>query len=586
MIKSISGLIALLFSVILVHADPVSELIKNSGTADDYPGAGKLIIFDSTFSDVQETGLTYVYTHRLYKVLTSKGALDLRTITYGYDPLSAYVEIRKVLIHRNSGEVEELNIETVMDYPAPARAIYWGASEKMIEVGRLEPGDALEVFLFRKGFTYALLGDDDDDMYIPPMRGHFYDIIEFWSRDPILEKVYRTTVPADKLVQYEIYNGELKTSVWLEDGKMVYTFSKKDIESPKYEASMLAYSDIATKLLISSSPDWYAKSLWFYNVNEDFGSFDVTSEVKMLRAAGFESYPAMTMAGSRIDYIPADQFNHSITVVKLRNGKYELLDPTWVPFLRELWSSAEQQQNYLLGVPEGADLGITPLSPPENHYFKITGKSVIRKDGSLEGSLILEAEGQSDGAIRGMFTRSFKHSWNQNVERELKRKYPLMEITNIEYDDPYNYLAGPIKLKISYAIQDFAVITEEEMIFTPVIVSGIFMRAMSHMYMNVDKEERNYPFRDRCSRLVELHESIKLPAKVTSVYLPEAEGFSDSPAGFEGEYMLSKSGNSLTVNEKVTLNKRIYEKEDWDAFRRAVAAQQKFSNEPVILKFN
>ncbi len=113
MLKRILGLIAIIAIAIFVKADPVSDLIKNSGNAKDYVGSGKLIIFDSTFSDVQETGLTYVYTHQLYKVLTAKGALDLRTITYGYDPLSAYVEIRKVLIHRNCGEVEELNIETV-----------------------------------------------------------------------------------------------------------------------------------------------------------------------------------------------------------------------------------------------------------------------------------------------------------------------------------------------------------------------------------------------------------------------------------------------------------------------------------------
>jgi len=653
MLKRISGLIAILFVAMLVHADPVSDLIRGAGNAEDYPGAGKLIIFDSTFSDVQETGLTFVYTHRLYKVLNAKGALDLSTITYGYDPLSAYVEIRKVLIHKVSGMTVELDINTVMDYPAPARAIYWGAREKMIEVGRLEPGDAVEVFLFRKGFTYALLYGGDDDKYIPPMRGHFYDIIEFWSRDPMLEKVYRTAVPKDKLVQYDVYNGEVQSSVWLDNDKMIYTFSKTDIRPLRDEPGMVSFSDVAPKLLISSSPDWYAKSLWFYNVNEDFGSFDVTPEVKekvdeilngkaktemdsisllthwvadeirysgismgegegytlhkgdmtfmdrcgvckdkagmlvtMLRAAGFESYPAMTMAGSRIDYIPADQFNHSVTVVKLRNGEYKLLDPTWVPFLRELWSSAEQQQNYLLGVPEGADLGITPLSPPENHYFKLTGSSVINKDGSLEGSLVLKAEGQSDGSIRGMFTRDLKSRWQQNVERELKRKYPLMEITNIDFDDPYDYLAGPIELKISYTIPDFALVTDNEIIFTPVIVSGIFMRGMSHMYMNVKQAKRKYPFRDRCSRLVDLHENIKLPAKVTAVYLPEAEKFSDSPASFEGGYKISKSANALMVNEKVTLNKRIYEKEDWGAFRKAVAAQQKFSREPVILTIN
>jgi hypothetical protein len=652
MYKRLSGLLALLFIATIVQADPVSELIRTT-CAKDYPGAAKVIIFDSTYSDVQETGLTYVYTHRLYKVLNAKGALDLSNIVYGYDPLSAHVEIRKVVIHKCCGGKEDLDISKVLDYPAPARAIYWGAREKMIEVGRLEPGDAVEVFLFKKGFTYALLYSDDDDKYIPPMRGHFYDIIEFWGRDPVVEKVYQTAVPRDKLVQYDVYNGELQSSVWLKDGKMVYTFSKKDIKPMKYESGMVAYSDVAPKLLISSSPDWYAKSLWFYNVNEDYGSFDVTPEVKekvdeilkgkaktemdsisllthwvadeirysgismgegegytlhkgemtfldrcgvckdkagmlvtMLRAAGFESYPAMTMAGSRIDYIPADQFNHSVTVVKLRNGEYKLLDPTWVPFLRELWSSAEQQQNYLLGVPEGADLGITPLSPPENHYFKIRGSSIIKKDGSLEGSFTLEAEGQSDGAIRGMFTRALKNTWGQNVERELKRKYPLMEIIKIEYDDPYDYMAGPIELKISYVVPDFAMVTDNEIIFTPMVVSGIFMRGMSHMYWNVEKEDRKYPFRDRCSRLVVLHENIKLPGKVSPVYLPEVESFTEEPAAFEGGYKISKSGNAMMMDIKVTLNKRIYEKEDWGAFRKAVSAQQKFANEPIILKFN
>jgi hypothetical protein len=69
-------------------------------------------------------------------------------------------------------------------------------------------------------------------------------------------------------------------------------------------------------------------------------------------------------------------------------------------------------------------------------------------------------------------------------------------------------------------------------------------------------------------------------------YLPAEDAFNDVPAGFEGGYQLSKSGNSISLSVKVVLNKRIYEPEDWDAYRRAVAAQQKFSKEPVILKFN
>jgi len=278
----------------------------------------------------------------------------------------------------------------------------------------------------------------------------------------------------------------------LKDSNKIFTFSKSNILPIKREPGMVAYSDVAPKLLLSTSPDWKAKSLWFYGVNEDYGSFETTPEIDkkvaeilinaknemdsisllthwaadeirysgismgpgegytlhngemnftdrcgvckdkagmlitMLRAAGFESYPAMTMAGSRIDYIPADQFNHSVTIVKLSNGKYKLLDPTWVPFLRELWSSAEQQQNYLMGLPEGADLMITPISAPVNHFFKIYGNSEIHTDGTLVGEFLLTAEGQSDASIRRMFTSGYRTEWDKNLEKEFIKKFLLM----------------------------------------------------------------------------------------------------------------------------------------------------------------
>lgn len=140
----------------------------------------------------------------------------------------------------------------------------------------------------------------------------------------------------------------------------------------------------------------------------------------MLRAAGFEAYPAMTMAGSRIDYIPADQFNHCVTVVKGKaDGKYHLLDPTWVPFVRELWSSAEQQQNYLMGVPEGADLAETPVSNPSNHYLRMSGSTSIAADGTLEGDYTVTAEGQTDASVRSLFTRAYIADWTANVEKEV-----------------------------------------------------------------------------------------------------------------------------------------------------------------------
>ena len=129
----------------------------------------------------------------------------------------------------------------------------------------------------------------------------------------------------------------------------------------------------------------------------------------------------MTMAGSRVESIPADHFNHCVAVVKLSNGTYMPLDPTWVPFCRELWSSAEQQQNYLPGVPEGSDLCITPVSAPENHYVRIKADNRLEADGTLRGTFTLTAEGQRMEKHDG--TSAVGHlSQSQIVERRLWKK--------------------------------------------------------------------------------------------------------------------------------------------------------------------
>jgi len=650
MIKKSFLIVSFLFAGLLLSADQIPDLIKNSGNIKDYPNSNLLTIFDSTKVDVQESGLSYIYTHQLYKVLTTKGALSKSVIKYDYDPLSAYAEIEKVIIYRDNGETEDLDISNVLDYPAPARMIYWGAREKIIEVGRLEPGDAVEVFLFKKGFTYALLQGEEDERYIPPMRGHFYDIVPFWSSEPILTKVYQVKIPKDKLVQYEFYNGEVESSAVLIDDKMVYTFTKIDIMPFKREPGMVAYSDVAPKLLMSTNPDWKAKSLWFYGVNEDYGSFESTPEIDkkvaeillgaenemdsisrlthwaadeirysgismgegegftlhsgkmnftdrcgvckdkagmlitLLRAAGFKSYPAMTMAGSRIDYIPADQFNHCVTLVKLSNGEYKLLDATWVPLLRELWSSAEQQQNYLMGVPEGADLKITPLSAPENHYFKISGKSELLPDGTLKGNLSITAEGQSDAGIRRMFTGYYKSEWENSIEKEILKISPLAEIEEVEFGEPYNYMANPILIKIKYKIPDYALVSDEEIIFTPIVAANLFKRGMSHLYFDTNLEERKYNFRDRCSRLVELNETIIVPENAEAVSYPSSESIENEITSFEGR--IEQEGRTIKLSEKLKLGKRIYEPEDWEMYRKVVVAQNKFAEQPIILKID
>jgi len=572
----------------------------------------------------------------------------MRTVRFNYDTLSAYIEIKSATIYKKDGRIIPISLDEVCDYPQPARMIYWGMREKMVPFGRLEVGDAVSVQLFRKGFTYALLYDEAEQRYIPPMKGHFYDIVPFWSYHPVKEKYYEVQMPADKPLQYEIYNGELQSRILFDSLKTVYIWHKADIDPFVREPNMVAVSDEALKLLLSTSPDWEAKSVWFHNVNEDYGSFEVTPEVKakteeiiagaetdmekisrlthwvaenirysglsmgpgegytlhkgsmtfrdrcgvckdkagmlvtMLRAAGFESYAAMTMARSRIERIPADQFNHSVTLVKL-NGGYKLLDPTWVPGVRELWSSAEQQQQYLPGVPEGADLKTTPISPPEEHYYRIRGEAQLDENGTLTGKFVLEAEKQSDARIRRVLRGNYRNHWHSFFEQMMYHISTRSEIISLSYQDPYD-LSEPMKITLEYRIPEYGLVTGNEIHFTPVVATYPFYHPTinHHLFMDLSLEARQYGFRTTCSRLVKFEEEIKLPRGYDAINLPEYEEIDGSGATFQASYV--EKWNTLHFNETLVLKKRRYIPADWDTFRDAVKASKAVRDDVIVIK--
>ncbi|RHJ91449.1 DUF3857 domain-containing protein [Parabacteroides bouchesdurhonensis] len=613
-----------------------------------YAAADCITLLDSTVVTVQPTGSGSFDVYKKIKVQTPRGAVDNRIIKYDYDPLTAFAEFRYATIYRANGDIINLDVTQACDYAAPARAIYWGARQIMLEVGRLHPGDVVEYKIAKKGFTYALLtGDDDESRFIPPMRGQFYDIVPFWATEPTVRKVYKVSIPMEKEMQFQFYQGECASSMRYEDGRKAYTFAKDDIMPFKGEPNMVDMFDCAPKLMMSSTPRWQDKSIWFNKVNEDYGSFAPFPEaqkkvdelikgkttemekiavlthwvadniryagismgkgegytlhntemnytdrcgvckdiagtlISFLRMAGFEAYPAMTMAGSRVESIPADHFNHCVTVVKLSNGTYMPLDPTWVPFCRELWSSAEQQQNYLPGVPEGSDLCLTPVSAPENHYVQITANNKLDANGTLRGQFTITAEGQSDSNVRSIFTRGWQSDWKNTMEKQLLNVSPKAKLLRVDYGkDPKNYQAAPIKITFTYEIPDYALVTNGQMVFKPMVMNNLYNQVKSYLRINTDRETRQYGFKDACSRLVELDETIQLPKGYTLAQEIKEDSKQSSAADFEGS--LKQEGNTLKLHQKLVLKKRVYDASDWDGFRTAVNAHKSYADYLVI----
>jgi hypothetical protein len=142
-------------------------------------------------------------------------------------------------------------------------------------------------------------------------------------------------------------------------------------------------------------------------------------------------------------------------------------------------------------------------------------------------------------------------------------------------------MEGPIQLSVKYRIPDYAVVTGNEIIFKPIVASSIFMRAQAHLYANTAMAERTVPFTDRCSRLVELNETITLPAYKNAIYVPTQNEIDGSAASFAGAYEIGT--NEIKIAEKIVIKKRVFEANEWTNYKSVVEAQQKFAKENLIL---
>ena len=631
-------------------ASPFAKYKKWLDT-DKFSNYASVTLLDSTNVSVQPTGQGEFSVVKAIKIQNLKGVVTNRVLKYDYDPLTAAARFKVVRVYHEDGTYTEVDVSKTCDYAAPARMIYWGARQIMLQLDNLKPGDIIYYEIDKKGFTYALLGaeNEDNSRFIPPMRGQFYDIVPFWVSEPTMRKVYRVGMPMEKELQFQFYQGECSTSMRYEDGRKVYTFAMDDVMPFDKEPNMVDLFDAAPKLMMSTTPDWMEKSRWFNKVNEDYGSFNAIPEaqkkvdglikgkktemekiavlthwvadniryagitmgkgegftlhnlkmnytdrcgvckdiagtlVAFLRMAGFEAYPAMTMAGSRVESIPADHFNHCMAVVKLSNGTLMPLDPTWVPFCRELWSSAEQQQNYLPGIPEGSDLCVTPVSAPENHYVRIQAENRLNADGTLVGKFTISAEGQSDSNIRRIFTTGFQSEWRNTMEKQLLNVSPKAVMKSVDYGrSPKDYQKAPISITFTYEIPEYAMTGDGEMIFKPFVMNNLYTQVLSFLRINTDLKDRKYGFKDSCSRLVEVEEKLSLPSGYNMLGEERKISIDGEAADFGG--ILKQTGNKIILDTKLSLYKRVYTADDWDDFRNSVNAYKSFGEYIVVRK--
>ncbi len=624
--------------------------LEAAGTTDDHPGHDHLIVLDETVNRVDSLGVTETEATLVYKVLTPRGCVDLAALRWGYDPQSSWVDVRSVELVRD-GERIAVPVDTVLDLPAPQAAIYWSDRVKQLQLPRLRVGDGIIIQLFRKGFTYALLdgegsgggagGEPEDDRFIPPMPGEYFDIVIFQSDVPTLEKRYELRMPGDKRLHSRIYNGGLYSSTSYTPEESVYSWWGLDLAPAVHEPRGPGGSDYLTKVVIATVESWEKKSRWFFGVNDsqfasnpaiDDAVADILEEagvaggtddqkaeallhwvaqnirysgqtmgkgegftlhpgdmiyeqrsgvckdiagmlITMMRAADIPAFGAMTMAGSRIDEVPADQFNHCVVARRVGDG-FVMYDPTWVPYNNDIWSKLETEQHYLIGTPEGEPLQQIAYSPPEESPLKVRHQATLTADGTLEGTIRFDGSGALDGRLRRIVNGSPLNRLAERFARLLAPACAAVEAVQVRHRATADF-SGDMWVEMDYRAPGFAMSAAGGLEFSSpamgaLLREGNLFRAGT-MGWTEGRETDVFLY---YTQLLDVEETIGIPAGFTAGELPEAEEVDETYGAFRGNAEM-KDG-SLVIRSRAEVRRRQIPPDGYGGLAKAMGEAQKW----------
>lgn len=301
--------------------------------------------------------------------------------------------------------------------------------------------------------------------------------------------------------------------------------------------------------------------------------------VTMLRVLGHESYAALTMAGSRVDAIPADQFNHTVTVMRDKAGAFHIYDPTWVPTYRDLWSALEQEQGLVYGTPEGQPLVLSPTYDPESNRREVTAESGITREGTLTATLSYHLDGVDCGRFRRTINSRPPAERRAALEQDL-RIAPNAKLLDYSYTDPYDY-SDDARVRLRVEAEGYAALGDDTLAFRLPLMAHPLQGFFRATFMDkLTAKERKYAMRFWATRRLRYRESIALPEGWTVERLPAARDV-DSPAAALSFKPQFEDGR-FTYTLELTSKKGVVPAEDYDGFKKAIDALYEIGDEWVV----
>lgn len=291
--------------------------------------------------------------------------------------------------------------------------------------------------------------------------------------------------------------------------------------------------------------------------------------ITMMRAAGMDSYGAMTMAGSRIEAVPADQFNHCVCALRKEDGSFEMYDPTWVPYMNDIWSKYETEQQFLIGDEDGEPLRTIDYSPPEESPLRMTHSASLAEDGTLSGTFALTGACAMDSRLRNLVAMSRVADVGGDIAELLSHVSDRVEDVRFEHIDPADF-SKDAWVTISYRIPGFALPVDGGLEFeSPMMAITLGDRWLFRAGRPDWADERKSDVFLYFTQLIDGEETIRLPKGYeVEGDAPSSDEVDETYAYFKGES--AADGRDLVIKERAEIRRRQIPPDGYPGFKKAI----------------
>lgn len=569
-------------------------------TAAKYPDSDYATVEKNLVRVYHADGTGECQDEAFVKVLTEKGKRENRTLSLSFMLPYAREEVTTLEVIKPDGKVLPVDIaanskETIDDSQMSMNIYDPNSKILQVNIPQLEIGDVVHsvsrqtiMRSFMPG-QYAELNVFEDEGYIR----HINYVVEspedrplerIALRDEVAKTVKHTTTkgpnhtvihrwevnnvprmfdepsmpPAENVLQRVLVS---TTPKWQDVSKWYWDLSKSHLDACNSDMT-----NQVNKLTATARTDMDKVKVIFYYVSKTIRYVGLTEEkdrpgfephdvkltfdrkggvcrdkaallVSLLRTAGLNSYPVLINVGTKMDPdIPDPFFNHAIVSVELSPGRYVLMDPT-DEHTRDLLPSYDCDQSYLVCRPEGEDLKISVIEPPEDHMMNIKTTGVLTAAGALEAKSELDFGGVNDDAYRNAFSHMKPDDERRFFERNLKRAMPGARLKSFKlYPEDMLDISTPLHAELEFTAEGMtATGNGKSMVSVPWI--GKSFGVVNFILGGCGLDKRKYPMRTEVACGLKETLALKMEGGFeNSVSMPVCPPVNDDCIGYDENF--------------------------------------------------